>query len=161
MTLLLPSSISSRQDLMAVLLEIRGYAKWFAHNAIKERVHAKHATPPPVLSQGAMDLVKLASSKKLLSTQDLEALIDALETYTKTASTVTITLAAPATGDIRQTLVGWCRENIAPSVLVSFKFNANLLGGMVIHHGSHVFDWSFRRELLAKRAAFPEVLRRV
>jgi hypothetical protein len=157
----LPNSVSSQQDLSALTLEIRDYSKWFAHNAIKERVHAKNAVLPPSLSPGALELVRSASNKKLLSQQDLDELITMLESAKKTAPTVTITLAAPASGDLKQTLVGACRANIADNALVNFKFNSSLLGGMVIHHGSHVFDWSFRRQILASSAKFTEVLRRV
>lgn len=161
MKVLLPSTVSSQQDLSTLVLEIREYAKWFAHNAIKERVHAKNATPPPPLTPGALELIRAASAKKLLSSQDLEQLIVALEDAKKTAPVITITLAAPATSDIKQRLVESCRVNIADNALVTFKFNSGLCGGMVIHHGSHVFDWSFRRQILANRAKFTEVLRSV
>lgn len=157
----LPSSVSSLQDLSTLTLEIREYAKWFAHNAIKERVHAKNATPPPMLSAGAQELVRTIGSKKLLSGQDLEQLIVALEDAKKTASSITVTLAAPATPDVKQKLVEACRKNIADNALVTFKFNSGLCGGMVIHYGSHVFDWSFRRQILANRTKFSEVLRSV
>lgn len=157
----LPSTVTSLQDLSAVTLEIRDYAKWFAHNAIKARVNAKNATPPPTLTPGALELVRAVSGKKLLDQQTLDSLILDLETAKKTASTITITLAAPATGDVKQALVSSCRQHIDGNALVAFKFNASLCGGMVITYGSHVFDWSFRRQILANRAKFTEVLRSV
>lgn len=161
MKIQLPNTVSSQQDLSTLTLEIREYAKWFAHNAIKERVHAKNATPPPTLTPGALELIRAASNKKLLSSQDLDQLIAGLEDAKKSAPTITITLAAPATSDIKQRLVGSCRAHIADNALVNFKFNSGLCGGMVIHHGSHVFDWSFRRQILENRAKFTEVLRSV
>lgn len=157
----LPSTVSSLQDLSTLTLEIRQYAKWFAANAIKERVHAKNVTPPPSLTPGAQELIRSIGSKKLLSGTDLEQLITALEDAKKTAPTITVTLAAPATPDIKQKVVEACRKHIADNALVSFKFNSGLCGGMVITHGSHVFDWSFRRQILANRAKFTEVLRSV
>jgi hypothetical protein len=157
----LPNTVSSLQDLSTLTLEIREYAKWFAQNAIKERVHAKNVTPPPALTPGAQELVRSIGSKKLLSGQDLEGLIAELENAKKTAPTITVTLAAPATPDVKQKLVDACRKNIADNALVTFKFNSGLCGGMVINYGSHVFDWSFRRQILANRAKFTEVLRSV
>lgn len=161
MKLRLPDSISSSQDLVAVLLELHDYAKWFSHNAVKERVHAKHASLPPTLSPAALDLVRQASTKALLNQKQLDDLVQSLEQYKNTATKVTITLAAPPTADIKKTLVAWCRAHIAPDVLISFQFNATLLGGMVIRSGSHIFDWSFRRQILQAKDTFPEVLRRV
>ena len=157
----LPDTVSSAQDLAALTNEVRDYAKWFAHNAIKERVHAKNATPPPALSPGALELVRSAGSSKLLSSQSLDQLIAGLEAAKNSADSVTITLAAPATSSVKQALVRACRENIADNALVTFKFNSGLCGGMVIHCGSHVFDWSFRRQILENRNRFTEVLRRV
>lgn len=161
MKLLLPSSVSSEQDLIGLTLELQAYAKWFSHNAVKERVHAKHTTQPPALSRGALELLRSSTAQKLLSQRDLDELLVLLSQCQKTARTITITLAAPASADLKESLVGWCRTAISPSILVSFKFNSTLLGGMVVRYGSHLFDWSFRRQLLANRAAFPEVLRRV
>lgn len=161
MKLQLPNNISSPQDLMALELELRDYAKWFAHNAIKERTHARAGTPPPALSSAAMQLVRDWSGKKLLTQHNLEDLIDALGHYKSQALTLTITLAAPAPSSLKQTLVGWCREHIAPNILVNFQFNSTLLGGMVIRYGSRIFDLSFRRQIMDGRAKFPEVLRNV
>lgn len=146
---------------MALELELREYAKWFTHNAIKERTHAKHASPPPALSDVALQLMRSSSGTSLLSQKHLEELVDALEHYKSHALTLTITLAAPAPNSLKQTLVGWCREHISPNVLVNFQFNSTILGGMVIRYGSHIFDWSFRRRIMEARADFPEVLRRV
>lgn len=157
----LPSSVSSLQDLSALIIEIRGYSKWFATNAIKERVHAKNATPPPTLSPGALELIRTSGSKKLLTQAAIDALISDLESAKTKAPTITITLAAPASRDIKQTLVAACRTNIAEDALVNFKFNSGILGGLVLGYGSHVFDWSFRRQILENRTAFSEVLKRV
>jgi F0F1-type ATP synthase delta subunit len=157
----LPDSVSTLQDVTSLQLEVREYARWFAHDAMKKRVNVKHASEAPTLSPATKDFLREASAQHSLTQHALDDLIKTLDTYKKTASTITITLAAPPTTDVKKTLVNWCRENIAPDVLVSFQFNATLLGGMVVRYGSRVFDWSFRRQILAARASFPEVLRRV
>ena len=161
MKLKIPDSVSSPQDLAALLLEMREYARWFAHESIKKRVNAKHASDAPVISPAATELVRGLESKKPLDRQSLDALIETLEDYKKAAPSLTITLPAPPTNSLKTTLVAWCRKNIAPDILVTFRFNSALLGGMIVHYGSRVFDWSFRRQLLVARERFPEVLRRV
>lgn len=161
MKIALPNSVSSLQDLGALINEIKEYEKWWVHNDIKHRAGAKKGTPPPILSPGAMEIVRAASGKKLLTRKMLDDLLKDLDTYKRTASSMTITLAAPAPKSTKAALVEWCRNNIDPGVLITFEFNSTLLGGMVIRYGSRVFDWSFRRQILAARANFPEVLRRV
>ena len=161
MKLNLPSSVASSQDVKTLLLELQDYTRWFTHESIKTRTNAGHASEPPVLSPATTELIREWEGKKPLSQQSLDTLIDTLETYNATAPTITLTLAAPPTSSLKLTLVAWCRENIASNILVTFQFNATLLGGMVVRYGSHIFDWSFRRQILAARERFPEVLRRV
>lgn len=157
----LPDSISSPQDLTALITELRECARWFSHEETKKRAGVKRASEPPVMSPSAAELVRELEVKKAVNPQSLAELIESLEKAKDTAPTITITLAAPPTSGIKTTLVGWCRKNIAPNVLVAFQFNTTLLGGMVVRSGSHVFDWSFRRKILDGRARFPEVLRNV
>lgn len=161
MKLNLPSSVSSSQDLASTILELRDYARWFSHNAVKEHVHAQRASTPPDLSPAAVEIIKSRSDKNLLTPQVLDGLIAELEAFRSSAATLTITLVAPPTNDLRRQLVTWCRENISPVILINFEFNTTLLGGMIVRYGSHIYDWSFRRAILDGRTKFPEVLRNV
>lgn len=161
MKLKLPPSVSSPQDLTALILEVKDYSRWFTHNAIKEQAHAKRGVAPPPVSPATLETVKTFTGKRLLDRPILDELVTALESFRKTAPTVTITLAAPPSAGVKTELVAWFRDNVAPDTLINFQFNGSLLGGMVVRAGSHVYDWSFRRQLLAARGSFPEVLRRV
>lgn len=157
----LPETIASPQDLMQMSMEVKAYAKWYAHESILRRVSSKKGSDAPALSPAARQVINDWSEMTPLSTKSLANLVSTLDTYGRNTDTITITLAAPVTNPIKTTLVAWCRKNVSPSVFVSFQFNSTLLGGMVVRHGSRVFDWSFKRQLLASSGAFPEVLRRV
>ena len=157
----LPSSVSSPQDLTGLIIEVKECAKWFAHETVKKQVKAGEMSAAPVLSPAANELIHALETKGPLSKESLASLIETLEQFAKNAPSISITLSAPPNVGIKKTLVGWCRENIAPDVLVTFQFNSTLLGGMVVRSGSQIFDWSFRRKLLAARDKFPEVLRHV
>ncbi len=164
MKLRLEETIASPQDLKAVSLEIREYARWYSHNAIKKRVriHMKRAAAEaPTISHAATAIIREWTKQNPLTQHGFDQLLAALETYARTAPQLTITLAAPPTAGLKKTLVARCRQNISPNMLVNFQFNSGLLGGMVVRSGSHVFDWSFRRQILESRQHFPEVLRNV
>lgn len=161
MKLKLPATVSTPQDVTALLLELQQYARWFAHNSIKAELNSKAASKPPILSENALAVVRSSTGKDLLGKQVLDELIAAIETHRTTAATVTITLAAPATADVKKALVGWCRDNIASDILVSFQINTSLLGGLVVRYGSHIHDFSFRRQILMNKQKFTEVLSRV
>lgn len=157
MKLKLPDSVASPQDLISLQLEVQEYAQWFAHAAIKKKVASKDIEGAPVMSPATTEILRAYVTDKA----SLDELAGALKAYGATAPVISITLAAPPSQGLKAMIVGWCRQNITPNALVTFQFNATLLGGMVIRSGSHIFDWSFRRQILDARAKFPEVLRRV
>lgn len=161
MRLKLPEQVSSTQDLKALIIEIRQYARWYGQTAVKQQVTGHRDSDLPIVSPAASALLNDWGGGKPLSRESLDELIKSLSEYEATAPKLTITLAAPAPGSLRKSLLAWCRQNIDENILVNFKFNATILGGMVVNFGSHVYDWSFRRQILAAREKFPEELRRV
>ncbi|HET7673821.1 MAG TPA: F0F1 ATP synthase subunit delta [Candidatus Saccharimonadales bacterium] len=156
MKIKLDGSVSSPQNLKALILEMRDYARWFSQNDVKKRLHAKGASDKPQLSVGAESLV---SEIKPLDRKNLDELISALEDLEDSAPRLTITLAAPPASGLKKMLVSWLREEISPHILVTFDFSSTLLGGMVVRCGSRIFDWSLRKQILDERGRFPEVLR--
>jgi len=161
MKLKIPTSVASSQDFASIVMEIHEYAKWFAHESIKASTNVKHVVQQPAMTPIAIEILREWELKNPLNQHNLDLLIENLQDYTKNAPSITITLAAPPTSQVKTALVGWCRTNIAPNILVNLRFNSTLMGGMVVRYGSRIFDWSFRRQLLAARSGFPEVLRRV
>ncbi|HCR55592.1 TPA: hypothetical protein DIV49_01335 [Candidatus Saccharibacteria bacterium] len=161
MSIVLPDTIASNQDLTALILDVKEYAKWFAHESVKQQVNVPTSQHPVALSAVAVEVLRTWGSSEALSRARLDLLISELEAYQKQAPSITVTLAAPAPRGIMTKLVAWCRANISPMVLVSFDFNATLLGGMVVRSGSHIYDWSTRRMILDNRTKLPEVLKNV
>ena len=164
MKLPLEESVSSPQDLKEVIREVREYARWYSHTAVKKRLRLRighKAAAAPLVSPAAMDVIRTWAAKNPLSQKSFDQLLAMLETYARTAPQLTVTLAAPASTGLKKTIVAWFRQNVSPNMLITFQFNSVLLGGMVVRSGSHVFDWSFRRQILESRQHFPEVLRHV
>jgi hypothetical protein len=157
----LPDNIYSRQDLKAVILEIRAYAKWYNETAIKMRVSGNNNFDLPQFSAEAKGLINEWNSQKPIDSKSLDELIDSLENLLASAPNISITLAAPPPGSLKKIITKWCRDNVAPNALVDFAFNSTMLGGMVVRVGSHVYDWSFRRQILSSLQKFPEALRNV
>lgn len=141
--------------------ELQKYVQWVGQNDIKQKVASQPMDGQPTLSAGASELINQWQGGQAATGDSLSKLIKALEQFAAKASFVSITLAAPASASLRQSIVSWFRQNVRSDLLVDFNFNATMLGGMVVRYGSHVFDWSFKRQILANRSKFPEVLRNV
>lgn len=161
MNLNLQNTVFTPQDLGALIAEIRSYSRWFAQASIKSQVTGKAPVESLTISEAAGGLIREAAAGQPISQKMLEGLIVTLENIEKTSPRITITLAGIPGNALKKTLTDWCRKNVSPDILVDFRFNATILGGMVVQHGSRIHDWSFRRLILANRAKFPEVLRRV
>lgn len=157
----LPQEISSSSDLTGLILEVREYMKWYNQYANASRIGAAYTTEQPELSATASELIRRWAKQKELSSSRLDELTAYLEHTQNNAPVMTITLAAPATSEVKKALVTWCRTNVDPTILVTFRFNATILGGMVVRYRSAVYDWSFRRAILNERQRFAEVLQRV
>ncbi|MDD3035686.1 MAG: F0F1 ATP synthase subunit delta [Candidatus Saccharimonadaceae bacterium] len=157
----LPDSLSSPQDLTDLLLEIKEYSKWKSHNDILKRAGSKRTTKPPEISKTAGEVINGWSKDKSLDKNGLDSLIETLNSYSVKAPRINITLAAPPSGELRKKLVGWCRNNITPNILVTFDFNKTILGGIVLRSGSKIYDWSFKKQIMASRDKFVEEINRV
>lgn len=161
MSLILPSSVSSTQDVTALSLEVQTYAKWYSQYANAAKMKVAYKEPQPDITPVASELIREWGKQNPLTPASLDQLIKELAHKTKSAPIMTITLAAPATSDVKSALVSWARENINPDVLITFRFNSTILGGMVVRVGSRIFDWSFRRAILNERQKFREIISRV
>lgn len=157
----LPSSILSSQDLKAATLEIQRYAQWYSQTVVKLRKSDHRGYEAPAISRPAIEIIEQWQGDQPISQPSLDKLITALEDYSAAAPRIAITLAAPPPRGLKQELADWCRNNIDSAILVDFQFDSTMLGGMAVRYGSHIYDWSFRRQILAARSHFPEVLRRV
>lgn len=157
----LPPNIISPQDLARLEIEVTAFTDWFHHNAIKQEMHIAKGTAMPGMSQECLFVLRSISTNGTLTQTSLDALLNEIRKAHQSAPTVSITLAAPAGNQLKQQLTEWCRRELDPTILVDFRFNATILGGMVVRYGSHVYDWSFRRSILSKRAEFAKVLRNV
>jgi hypothetical protein len=161
MALNLPATVSSTQDLTSLILEVREYAKWYSQYATAAKLKTKYKQEQPEITPTAGELIRIWNKESPLSQKSLDELIASLERTKKQAPVMTITLAAPATTEVKRALVDWCRKNINQDILVTFRFNSTLLGGMVLRYGSNIYDWSFRRAILNERQKFGEILSRV
>ena len=160
MKLELPSHIASYQDLNQLLLQVQQYRKWQAQNAVKQQVNAS-SSQAPYIPKESMAIINQWHSGKQPTAKTIDQLIDAIEDLKESAPKIAITLAAPPGPKLKTQLANWCRDNLDPNVLIDFSFDSNILGGMVVRWGSHIYDWSFRRQILNNKQRFTEVLRHV
>ncbi len=157
----LSDEILSRQDVRQAALELHSYSQLLSGDAIKKRVAPAAVSQQVAISPAVGELINQWCGGKPPTTKALDELAEALEAIAANAQTVTLTLAAPVPQTLRKALATWFRSNVSADLLVEFGYNSTMLGGMVVRLGSHVFDWSFKRQILANIEQFPKALRNV
>ncbi len=157
MTLTLPATIASRQDVMRLRTEVERYRSWMDQyeNAAKRSV--TYQNEQPMLSEGASLMIRQWLDSKQLLTDMIKNLAD----IAASAPSMTLTLAGPPPASVQASLVTWVRENIDPAMLVEFRWNTRILGGIIAKTDTGFHDWSYRDRLLANRDKLIERLAHV
>ncbi len=162
MTFNLTPWLSSPMRLHQVESELQEYAIWYSHSKVQRQVGSGQAgADAPKLSVQTLALLAEIQKQQPVTGDSFEAIMARLKQIGETAPTVTVTLAASPSEGLKKTIVGWLREQVNPNALVTFQINSAILGGLVVRLGSHLYDWSFRRQILDKKGQFAEVLNRV
>jgi hypothetical protein len=143
----LPPAIASRQDVARLRTEVERYQAWVRQyqNAAKRDIQYQHEQP--ALSDAATVLIR----QWLESKQSLDQLIAELAATANTAPSITLTLVAPAPSSVQSALVSWVRTNLNQAMLVEFRWNASILGGIIARTDTTLYDWSYRAKLLGSR----------
>ena len=157
----LSSDIISSADLRQVIAELEEFKKEFARNALKARIGKPDKKVELELSNHAKCLITDWQAGESLDLGLLESLLTELSRYLKTATLVKVTLSAVPTMNVKRIIADWFRTNIATSLLIDFSYNSALLGGMAVSIGSHVYDWSFRRQIIGSKDKLIEVITHV
>lgn len=156
----LPTDLYSPEQLSAVVIELRTYI-----GALRDaRVRAK-ATKSEVAAPGHTSALLLGVFRGAgVQTTDLEAsekLLKELEAIRDKAPAVHLMMAALPNRDLKRKFTDWFRTSIHPYTLLTFATRADIGGGIIVQAGSHVYDYSFRQQILTNRHRISEIYARV
>jgi hypothetical protein len=154
----LPAAVYSPQLLESVIYDLQVYVDWIRQNEIRAKVGTKPKDEPNHSDETVL-VIEAWQNGKAPTIDSIHALLDHLKRTE--LPQVHITLAALPNHAQRQSLVAWFRNNTVPELLVSFVADRNLGGGVVVRTPNHVFNYSWRQELVAGRDKLAEIVRRV
>jgi F0F1-type ATP synthase delta subunit len=147
----LPDNVATPQQVQLLRIEAESLAA-----AIGEGARRSKDKP---LAKVSADLQAILGKSKI--TAELLEQTAAWLSQQQTAPVVHFVLPVLPQPELRQRLVAWLRDNLAPNLLASFEHNSGLAGGFVIRTGSVIYDFSFRRKLLDGAAGMKKVMKKV
>jgi hypothetical protein len=154
----LPPAVYSPQLLEAVVYDIEVYLNWYRQNQVKKQVGAA-VDPEPTHSAETVLVIEAWLQGQPPTLDSLEQLVDTLRGLD--LPVVHVMLAALPNRSQRETLVNWFRNSATPQLLVSFVADRNLGGGIVVRTPNHVYDYTWKQQLLAGREKLAGILKRV
>ena len=154
----LPAAVYSPQLLESVIYDIQYYLDWIHQNQIRKKVGAQ-AKAQPNHSDETVLVIEAWLGGRPATLELIESLLEHLKALK--LPQVHVTLAALPNRGQRETIVKWFRTNTSPQVLVSFVADRNVGGGLVVRTPNHVFDYTWKQELVAARDKLAGILKRV
>lgn len=147
----LPVDIYSPDSLSATLFELSTYVSNLRDAGVRAKNGAK--PEPPAALAHVLDLLDTDPT----NLEKLEKLSKDLEAHLLKAPVVRVTLAALPGNAMKRQITSWFRSQISSDVLLTFVARADIGGGIVVQAGSHVYDFSFKRLLVANKARLAEI----
>jgi hypothetical protein len=155
-TVHLPLDLYSPEQLSAIIIELRGHISSLRDASV--RAKAAHATAPEPAHTSALLLGVLRESGVTPTDQpESEKLLKDLEAIRNKAPAVHLMMAALPNRDLKRKLTDWFRAEIHPYALLTFAVRADIGGGIIIQAGSHVYNWSFREQILSHKSRISEI----
>lgn len=151
----LPLDLYSPEQLSAVIIELRGYNGALRDTAVRAR--AVHATPGAPHASALLLAVMHEADMSATDPAQTEKLLKELEAIRDKAPTAHMMMAALPNRDLKRKLTDWFRTEIHPFALLTFATRADIGGGFILQAGSHVYNYSFREQLLSHKHRISEI----
>ena len=155
----LPEEIETPEQLAAAAYEIQRYADWLDSNKVRHKTGAPKLATQPALAPQSTAVLEAWQADHPADKPALEELVTTLEGFQPPI--IHITLVDIATPALLHKLVTWVRANGDPKTLVQLVADSTIGGGVVIRTPNHLYDHSFRSQLLAHRSALTKVIANV
>ncbi|SRR6266496_4467705 len=152
----LPIDLYSSDQLGAVIMELRGHVSSLRNASVRaQAVHGEVGAPTHL---SALLLAALHSAGvSPTDTAGTEKLQRQLEAIRDKAPAVHLMMAALPNRDFKRKLTEWFRSEIHPFTLLTFATRTDIGGGVIIQAGSHLYNYSFRQQILQHKARISEL----
>jgi len=152
----LPLDLYSPEQLSTIIIELRGHASSLRDATVRARV-APQESPAQIhtsaLLLGTYREAGVSQTDQIAS----EKLLKQLEAIRDRAPAVHLMMAALPNRDFKRKLVEWFRSEIHPYSLLTFATRADIGGGVIIQAGSHIYNYSFREQILSHKHRISEM----
>lgn len=156
----LPTDLYSPEQLGAVVIELRSYTGALRDANVRAKATKSAVSAPEHLSALLLGVFR-GAGVKVTDLEGSEKLLKELEAIRDKAPAVHLMMAALPNRELKRKFTDWFRTAIHPYTLLTFATRADIGGGVILQAGSHVYDYSFRQQILTNRHRISEIYARV
>jgi len=145
----LPSTIISKVDVSRLVHEFEAIDSALTAKSVRKKAGASGEEIPAMSPQLAAFLD--ANPVDLENSSARSTYIKQLRLLKSNVRVMNMTFAVPADPESLQKLSAWIRESVHPQTVIDAHFQPALVAGAYLRSQNHVFDFSVRNALKAKR----------
>jgi hypothetical protein len=153
----LPIDLYSADQLSAAMLELHDYIGVLRDEAVRAKAKGNAARADSMhisaFLLGLFHGAGLAPDDRAAA----ESLLHALEIIRSKAPIVHITLPALPNRTFKRKLTVWFRSEVHQHTFLTFTTRSDIGGGIMVQAGSHLYDFSFRQQLLGNKHRIAEI----
>ena len=151
----LPPSLIGRMDISRLLREIEKVDYQLEAQAIQ---HPDQAVTIPSMSRVLAETAGV-NELNVADRESRKFLISALRQIKDKAPNVHITFAVDAEPDYVSQIVGWLRQQLHPTALVTVGLQPSIVGGCIVRTPDHIYDFSLRKQFKQQLPSLVEDIR--
>ena len=151
----LPVDLYSPEQLGAIIIELRSHSGGLRDAAVRARATKQEAAP--IHTSALLMAAYREAGVSPTDQPNTEKLLKQLEAIRDRAPAVHLMMAALPNRDFKRKLVEWFRAEIHPYALLTFATRADIGGGIIIQAGSHIYNYSFREQILSHKNRISEI----
>ncbi len=152
----LPTSVVSKVDLARLVKEFEALDNAYTSKSVRKKAGAS-TEDMPAMSPQLTTFLDL-NPVELDNTSARSAYVKQLRLLKDNVKVMNMTFAVVADPESLQKLSAWVRESIHPQTVIDVHFQPALVAGVYLRSQSHVFDFSVRNALKAKRSELKKEL---
>ncbi len=155
MSLKLPVSIMTKQDLHRLIREVEALDNYILQNSIRGQ---KSAALPRLTS--TLETLIRDNELDIMHDKSRTALSETLTQLLKTAPVVHMSFAIEPSSFMTQKIVSWFRTEVHPALMLHTGIQPTIAAGCVMRTSNKYFDFSLRQHLQASQNMLMESIRK-
>lgn len=150
----IPENIITKQDLIKIHRELRGYMDKINQSILRH----KKADDTPLISDKLLDIAQI-NQINLQDDSSCNYLLDQLDALMKNSPIIHVSFPSEPPQDLVKSLIKWFRKEVNQNIFFVIGLQPSITAGIIIRTKNKQFDFSLRSSLAKKEPTLLEAIK--